>query len=163
MMPITPQAEHHWLQQLVGEWTYEGECQMGPGQPPMKSSGTEVVRSLGGLWTLGEFTNSTPEGQVATNIMTLGYDPSKKAFIGTFISSMMTMMWVYDGQLDASGKKLVLDTVGPNFMTNTLSKYQDIIEIIDENNRILSSQLLTEDGTWIPFMKSHYRRVTPIV
>jgi hypothetical protein len=43
-----PQPQHQWLQKLVGDWTYEGEALMGPGQPPIKSEGTESVRSLGG-------------------------------------------------------------------------------------------------------------------
>ena len=48
-MPAQPQKEHQWLQKLVGEWTYEIEATMEPDQPPVKSTGTETVRSLGGL------------------------------------------------------------------------------------------------------------------
>jgi hypothetical protein len=36
-----------WLQQLVGEWSFEAECITGPDQPPDKHSGTESVRSIG--------------------------------------------------------------------------------------------------------------------
>ena len=56
-MKVEPQKEHQWLQKLVGTWSHEGECMMGPDQPPMKSSGSETVRSLGGLWTVGEVKN----------------------------------------------------------------------------------------------------------
>lgn len=31
-----PQKEHEWLNKLVGNWTFEAECFMGPGQPTMK-------------------------------------------------------------------------------------------------------------------------------
>jgi hypothetical protein len=48
-MKTEPQQEHQWLQQLVGEWTYEAEATMEPGQPPSKFEGSESVRSLGGL------------------------------------------------------------------------------------------------------------------
>jgi hypothetical protein len=48
-MPAQPQNEHQWLQKLVGEWTYETEVTMVSEQPPEKSTGTECVRSLGGL------------------------------------------------------------------------------------------------------------------
>ena len=34
-MTAEPTKEHQWLQQLVGEWTAEMECVMGPDQPPM--------------------------------------------------------------------------------------------------------------------------------
>ena len=33
-MTTEPQHEHEWLQQLVGEWTLEGEATMEPGRPP---------------------------------------------------------------------------------------------------------------------------------
>jgi hypothetical protein len=61
-MEAAPHDEHFWLQKLVGEWTVEMECVMGPDQPPMKSTGTEVSRSLGGMWTVGEGSGETPDG-----------------------------------------------------------------------------------------------------
>ena len=60
MQNSEPQKEHQWLHKLVGKWTFEGECSMGPDQPPMKNTGKETVRSLGGLWTtIGRFHHST--------------------------------------------------------------------------------------------------------
>src|SRR5215207_10023673 len=52
MMNAEPKPEHRWLQQFVGEWTFETEAVMGPDQPPMKYTGTESVRTLGDLWVL---------------------------------------------------------------------------------------------------------------
>ena len=104
MMKAEPQKEHQWLHKLVGEWTSEGEASMGPGKPTEKFKSTERVRSLGGLWVLGESTGDMPGGGTATMLMTLGYDPQKKRFVGTWIGSMMTYLWVYDGSLDASRK-----------------------------------------------------------
>ncbi len=118
-MQSEPQQEHKWLQRLVGEWTYEHECSMGPDQPPMKATGTESVRSIGGLWTLGEGHGEMPDGGPAVTIMTLGYDPQSKRFVGTFIGSMMTHLWIYNGTLDAAGKVLTLDTEGPDFSGGT--------------------------------------------
>lgn len=158
-MHAEPQQEHKWLHKLVGEWTYEHECSMGPDQPPMKATGTESVRSIGGLWTIGEGQGEMPDGGPATTIMTLGYDPHTKRFVGTFIGSMMTHLWVYNGTLDASGKVLTLDTEGPDFSgAPGLVAYQDTIEFVDDNHRTLSSQLRGPDGQWHKFMTAHYRR-----
>ena len=33
---------------------------------------------------------------------TLGYDPAKKKYVGTFIASVMTHLWIYSGSLDAA-------------------------------------------------------------
>jgi hypothetical protein len=154
-----PQKEHRWLQQLVGEWTFEGECVMGPDQLPMKSTGTESVRSLGGLWTIGEGAGDMPgDGGMCRTIMTLGFDSRTGRFVGTFVVSEMTHLWLYDGSLDAAGKVLTLDTEGPSFTGPEMAKYQDIIEIIDADHRILRSQILGAGGKWTQFMSARYQR-----
>jgi Protein of unknown function (DUF1579) len=159
MQPPEPQKEHQWLQKLVGEWSFETECMMGPGQPPSTHAGTETVRSMGGVWFLCEGHGDMPGGGTATTLMTLGYDPAKKRYVGTFIGSMMTNLWLYEGQLDASGRILTLDTEGPSFTEpGKMAKYQDIIEIKSDNHRVLSSQALGEDGKWHRFMTANYRR-----
>lgn len=154
-----PQKEHEWLHKLVGDWTCEMECSMGPDQPPMKSTGTESVRSLGGLWTIGEGTGDAPDGTPVKSIMTLGYDPQKQKFVGTFVASMMTHLWSYEGTLDGSGKILTLDTEGPSFTGDGgMSRYQDIIEFVSDDHRTLKSRMPGEDGKWIQFMTAHYKR-----
>lgn len=130
---------------------------MGPDQPLMKTTGRETVRSLGGLWTVGE--GSGEPG--CESIMTLGYDPQTKRFVGTFIAAAMTHLWPYNGSLDASGSRLILDSEGPSFAGDgKMVKYQDIIEFLSEDHRTLSSQFLGPDGNWVPFMKADYRRRT---
>lgn len=158
-MHFEPQQEHQWLQQLVGDWTFETECVMGPDKPPEKFQGTESVRSLGGLWVLCEGRGEMPGGGVGTTLLTLGYDPAKKQYLGTFIGSMMTHMWVYEGEVDATGKVLPLNTEGPSFTAEgKMTKYKDTIEIKSADHRVLTSQALGEDGKWHQFMTAHYRR-----
>lgn len=78
-MKAEPQKEHQWLQQLVGEWTSEAECSMGPGQPSTKSYGTERVRMVGGVWMVGEGQGEMPDGGTATMIMTSATTPRKRS------------------------------------------------------------------------------------
>ena len=159
-MHAEPQKEHHWLQKLVGEWAYEHEASMGPDQPKETFRGTEIVRSIGGLWTVGEGSGDMPGGGTAKTIMTLGYDPQKQRFVGTFIGSMMTFLWVYEGTLDAAGKVLTLDAEGPNFAPGAqgMAKYKDAIEFVSDDHRTLTSRMLGPDGQWHEFMVAHYRR-----
>jgi hypothetical protein len=157
-MQAEPQAEHQWLTQMVGEWAGEFTCNMGPDQPPMKSTSVEMVRSLGGLWTVAEADGTMPDGGTMKSLMTLGYDPTQQRFVGTFVASMMTHMWVYNGTLDAAKKVLTLDTIGPNFSGDGMVKYQDILEIIDADHRTLKSQLIGPDGKWMQFMSGTYTR-----
>jgi hypothetical protein len=157
------QEQHQWLQKLVGEWTYEHECRAGPDKPPQKLAGSESVRSLGGVWVLCEGKGAMPDGSPAITLMTLGYDPKKERFIGSFVGSMMTHMWVYDGELNAAATALTLFTEGPGFTPDgkpldKLAKYKDVIEFKSDDHRVLMSYTLGEDGNWCPFMTAHYRR-----
>lgn len=158
-MKSEPQKEHDWLLNLVGDWTFEGESIMGPDQPPMKSSGSETVRALGRLWIVGEGKAQMPDGSPGTMMITLGFDPRTGRFVGTWVGSMMTHLWVYDGALDAAGKVLTLDATGPSFTgEDSMSKYQDIITVESRDHRILTSRVMTDEGKWHQFMTVHYRR-----
>lgn len=158
-MLATPQQEHRWLEKIAGSWTVEGECSMGPDQPPMKSTGTETVHSLGGLWVVCEGKGETPGGGSMDSRLTLGYDPARGRFVGTFVASCMTHQWVYEGTLDAGGTVLTLDTEGPSFTDpNAKAKYQDIIELHGDDKRVLRSRFQTDDGNWHDFMRAEYRR-----
>jgi Protein of unknown function (DUF1579) len=159
VMKTEPQKEHQWLQKLVGDWTYESECPMEPGQQPSKVQGRETVRSIGDLWIVMQGEGEMPGGIPATTMMTLGYDPQKKRYIGTWLGSMMTYLWHYEGELDASGRVLTLYSEGPSMAGDgTMSKYQDVIELKGDGARDLHTRVLRDDGTWHQFMTVHYRR-----
>jgi hypothetical protein len=91
--------------------------------------------------------------------MTLGYDPQKKRYVGTWVGSMMTYLWVYDGALDSAEKMLTLYTEGPSMSTEgKMATYKDVIEFKNDNHRVLISHVLGEDGMWREFVTTHYRR-----
>lgn len=156
MKAAEPQKEHEWLQKLLGDWT--SEMPAGP-DTSEQCQGTESVRSIGGLWVLAEGRGEMPGGGPATTLMTLGYDPQKKRYVGTWVGSMMTHLWVYEGELDATGKVLTLNSEGPSFDgEGKMAKYQDKITFESDDHRVLTSHALGEDGEWHQFMTAHYRR-----
>lgn len=151
--------EHRWLQKLLGEWTYEHEPSGAPGEPEEKWTGSESVRSLGDVWVLAEGRVEMPGHGPGTTLITLGYDPDKQRFVGTFIGSMMTYLWVYEGELNAEGNKLTLRAEGPDCQTGEkIIQYRDVIEFLSDDHRTLSSYALGDDGQWTRFMTVHYRR-----
>jgi hypothetical protein len=151
-----PQKEHQWLQKLVGEWSYEGEATE-PGKSPEQFQGTERVRPLGELWILAWGQGEMPGGSSATTLVTLGYDPQKKRYVGTWIGSMMTHLWVYNGTLE--GNVLTLETEGPDMAgEGKTAKYKDVVDIKSDDHRLLTSHVLGEDGEWHQMMTMSYRR-----
>jgi Protein of unknown function (DUF1579) len=160
MMTAKPEHQHRWLERLVGDWTFETDAPAQEGQPSSKSIGTESVRSIGGLWIQAEGHGEMPGGGgPATTVMTLGYDTQKKRFVGSWIGSMMTYMWVYDGELDAGERVLTLSSEGPSMSGDgTMSSYQDLIEFKGNDHRTLTGRVRTPDGAWQQFMTVDYRR-----
>jgi hypothetical protein len=156
--PPAPSAQHAWLQQLVGEWSVTSEIMMGPDAPPMKVESTESVRSIGGLWVLAE--GKMPMGETPmTTLLTLGYDLQEKAYVGTWVDTMQTHMWVYRGTLDDAQKTLTLESTGPSFDDPTqTAKYRDAITIVGADQKRWTSTVLGDDGEWTQYLTADYRR-----
>jgi hypothetical protein len=133
---------------------------MAPGQPPSTCEGSERVRSLGGLWILAEGQGAMPGGGAAATVLTLGYDPQKRRYVGTWIGPMMTHLWLCDGALDAAGRVLTLNAEGPHMAAEVkMAQHKNGIEFMSEDHRVLTSHVLGEDGEWHGFMRANYRRM----
>lgn len=158
-MKTEPTEEHGWLMRLVGEWSYTSDC------PAMESKNTppwsETVRPLGALWVTAQGRGDMPDGSPAQTQMTLGYDPVKQRFVGTWAGSMAAYLWVYEGTLDDSGTVLTLDTEGPDFMAGDgrMTRYQDIITLTADGQRSFTARVLGADGAWTTIMTADYRRI----
>ena len=157
-MQVEITDQHRWLQQLVGRWEFEMSCVMGPDQEPQKSTGAETLTSLGGAWVIGEGGSGESDEQWSSRL-TLGFDPAQQRFVGTFVASMMTHLWLYNGTLDEAGKTLTLDTEGPNMTDGKTTKYQDLYTVLGPGERTLTSRMLDAQGNWVEFMSATYRRV----
>jgi Protein of unknown function (DUF1579) len=154
-----PTSEHQFLLQLVGDWSIESECTMGPDQPPSKSTATQSTRAIGSLWTLGEMVMRGPGEDSMLSLITLGFDPARGKFVGSFVASCMTYHWIYEGSLDASRRILTLDAEGPSFTGDgSTAKYHDIIEVVEQDTYLFSSEYQSTDGQWIKFMNGTHTR-----
>lgn len=159
-MMTQPGKEHQWLKRFVGNWTFESECVMGPDKPAEKARGKETVRTLGDLWIIGDGEVEMPGAGAGQTMMTLGFDPNKKKFVGSWVGSMMGQMFVYEGELDAAQRVLPVNTSGPSFTDPTkIARYQDVVELHGDNKRVLWSQFQDDSGAWHRFMTATYTRV----
>lgn len=154
-----PQSEHAWYNSLLGHWEFEHECVSGPDLPPTKSRGKLKATSMGGLWVLLDCSGDAPDGSPWTSQFTLGFDPVRGKFVGTFIASMMTHLWIYEGELEPDGRTLVMNVEGPRFDGKGTAHYQDCFEVVNQDHWILRSRIKGDDGQWIPFMEGHHHRI----
>lgn len=156
--PVVVTEEHRWLQQLVGTWTYNGDSTTPEGA--CNSSGTQTVRTFGDIWIIAE-AEGPAGGELMKSIITLGYDPDKKKFVGSFIATMMSSFWIYEGTLDKDGKTLRLASEGPRFDGKPgMGQYEDVIERVSDDEYLFRGRFKSDDGTWNEFMLTRYTRTS---
>lgn len=137
--PDAPQNEQpvgfEWLKQFEGAWKTDFD-------------GTMHSRIVGDRWLVSEF--SFQKGPFS--IQTLGFDAKKKKFVGTWVDATSDHIWRYTGDLDESGKVLLLEATGPDL--NDPSKmrlYRDSYEFVSADEIKAMSQMQGDDKQWRTF------------
>ena len=154
-----PVEQHEWLQKLEGRWETKAKTNAMGDIPAMDCNSTMSAHMLGKFWvvmnTTGEF------GGVQSKILqTIGYDRKQKKYVATWIDNMSDHMYVYHGSVDETGKKLVLETEGPNFLEpGKTAKFRDSYEFKSPDLIITTSELMGDDGKWVTFVTAETRRV----
>jgi hypothetical protein len=155
--PSQPESEHKFLQQFVGEWKSVMKAQMGPGQE-MECEGTMSSKMLGDIWVVNK-TQGDMMGMTMHALQTIGYDPEKKKYVGTWVDSMHNHLWRYEGTVDQSGKKIMLEAEGPSFTSpGDMAMYRDSYEFVSPDRIIATSEVKNEDGEWQVFMTGEITR-----
>lgn len=156
-----PQKEHQFLHRMVGKWkitSTTSDANYDPDDP--EQCFTETVRSIAGLWIVGDSKGRMPDESPMTAVLTIGFDPAKGRFVGSWVGSMMTNMWVYTGWLEPDGKTLVLEAEGPKFDgSGDVALYRDVITLHDDHHRTFASSSRQPDGSFKEFMSSEFHRV----
>jgi hypothetical protein len=117
----------------------------------MRTTGTLSVRPIGGLWIQGDLREA---GDPQLSVITLGFDPGRGRFVGTFVSSMQAAQWLYDGELDEATDVLVLDSEGESMAGDgSRALYHDIFELLGADRFVFRSETQTPAGEWVGFMR----------
>lgn len=151
-------AEHEWLLQLVGEWDANWDTE--PGNPDSDATwkSHESIKAVGDLWIVAEG-EASGAGFSFTSMLTIGYDPAEKAFVGSWIDSIQTHMWTYRGTLDEERRVLTLAAEGPSMTDPTkTAKYEDRIELIDADHKRITSVGMNDKGEWEQYMQVNFTR-----
>lgn len=156
--PSQAEKEHALLKQFVGEWEWTMTAKMAPDQPETKCQGTVRSRMLGDLWVISEL-KADMMGMPMQAVQTIGYDPAKKKYVGTWVDSMYNHLWKYEGTVDAASKALHLDAEGPNFLEpGKTSLFRDSYAFKSADVIVQTSSMQGPDGKWIVFMSAELKR-----
>src|SRR4030042_701923 len=101
-----PGAPHKVLASLAGTWITKTRGWMDPDKPPMEGTGTcEHKMLLEGRFLLQKYTGEMM-GSPFTGINLIGYDNHTKKYVSTWIDSMSTGIYYFEGTASANGKTI---------------------------------------------------------
>ena len=149
-----PHEQHRWLARFVGEWDWTGRAELGGGQT-YENSGTDSFRAIGEYWVVGE---GAAEDNLRS-VLTLGFDPASRRFVGTWIDSTSSHLWRYDGEIDPTGNTVTLTAEGPSPTSpGVRAKFREVIEFKSADHRVNKGSVLGADGRWAEFLTIEARR-----
>lgn len=101
----TPGAAHALLVKMEGSWDVKSTCWMEPGSP-LESSGTsEQKMVLGGRFLQQEFVGDMM-GSHFSGIGYLGYDNHKRKYVSTWLDTMGTGIYYFEGTAGDNGRTI---------------------------------------------------------
>ncbi len=106
----TPGEPHKMLANLAGSWTTRTRAWMDPDKPPMEGTGAcEQKMLLDGRYLQQEYTGEMM-GSPFTGINLIGYDNHTKKYVSTWIDSMSTGIYYFEGTSSADGKTITQES-----------------------------------------------------
>ena len=154
-MPMAkPTAEHAGLKADVGVWDAKLTVHSPMGE--MESQGVETNRMLGEFWVLSDFEGNVM-GMPFNGQATIGYDPNKKMYVGTWIDSMNTALTLMEGTADADGN-ITMKSQQMDAMTGAMQNVESVAKRQDEDHRTYESFVVGDDGKKTLMMTIAYTR-----
>jgi Protein of unknown function (DUF1579) len=142
-----PTAPHKMLAKLVGSWTTKTRawCEMGPDNPPMESTGTcEQKMLFGGRYLQQEYTGEMM-GKPFTGTNLIGYDNHTKKYVSTWIDSMSTGIYYFEGTASADGKTITQESSYDDPIKGP-TVWRSVTKIVDDNTLQFEMYLTPKGG-----------------
>jgi predicted 3-demethylubiquinone-9 3-methyltransferase (glyoxalase superfamily) len=144
-----------WLKQFEGTWDVESRTPNVGDDEKASSSVTMTSEAIGEHWMISKQSGKVEGVGDFKAVQTVGYNAGQDRYFGTWVDTTSNYTWKLSGTLDKGGKKLSLESEGPDWQDSKKTrKYRDVYEFKSANEIATVSQMLTDDGTWQTFMKS---------
>jgi len=106
----TPGAPHKRLASLTGSWITKTKAWMDPNTPPVESTGTcKQKMLLDGRFLQQEYSGKMM-GSTFKGINLIGYDNHTKKYLSTWIDSMSTGIYFFEGTAGPNGKSITQES-----------------------------------------------------
>lgn len=152
-----PGPPHQQLASMEGVWQTKTRCWTESGKPPLESTGTsEQKMLLGGRFLQQVFTGEMM-GKPFTGIGITGYDNHTGQYVSTWMDSMGTGIYFFEGTASADGKTITQKSRYDDPIRGPMT-WRSVTKIMDENNHLFEMTSTDKSGTEEKMMEITYTR-----
>jgi len=153
----TPGAPHKLLASMAGSWITKTKSWMEPNKPPMETTGAcEQKMLLDGRYLQQEFTGEMM-GSPFTGIGVIAYDKHTKKYVSTWIDSMSTGIYYFEGTASADGKTITQESRYDDPVQGPM-KYRAVTRIADDKTFVFEMYGTGKKGKEGKMMEMTYNR-----
>jgi hypothetical protein len=151
-----PQPEHGLLKRFAGAWTFEKKSTPRDGSPSQNlGSGEMRGELLGAFFVVCRWSGNIYETDFSA-VQTLGYDVDKEEYSGSWVDSIMSYRWQFNGSLESEGNELVIVASGPGPGGGTTT-FRERYQFNSANSITVVAEIL-QDEQWVTFMSTQLTR-----
>jgi hypothetical protein len=141
----TPGEPHKMLARLVGSWVTRTRSWMEPGKPPTEGHGSCEQKTLfDGRYLQQEYTGEMM-GWPFKGVNLIGYDNHTKKYVSTWIDSMSTGIYVFEGSSSADGKTITQTCRYDDPMKGP-AEWRSVTHIVDDDTMEYEMFITPEGG-----------------
>lgn len=133
----TPGPNHHLLERFIGSWSTETVLMMGGKRTPAAQGKAEYTWLFPGRWIKGDW-DMPIMGMSFKGVSIMGYDNFKMSYVATSVTTMDTAMNSSEGDLDPSGKALILYGTVDEYLTGEHDKMsKTVFRFVNDDKMIM--------------------------
>lgn len=153
----TPGEPHELLARMAGSWKTRTRSWMAPGTPPIDSEGSsEQKMILDGRFLYQEFTGDMM-GAPFVGIGISGFDNHKQKFVSTWMDSMATGIFVFEGNADKDGRSIIQRCSTDDPIRGPIT-WQSVTRLVDDNTHQFEMYIIDQNGHEEKMMEISYIR-----
>jgi hypothetical protein len=152
-----PGKPHELLAKLTGSWITKTRAWMEPDKPPMEGTGIcEQKMLLDGRYLQQEYAGEMT-GNTFTGINLIGYDNHTKKYVSTWIDSMSTGIYYFEGTGNTDGKTITQECSYDDPVRGP-TVWRSVTNIVDNNTLEYEMYITSKEGKEEKMMEMTVRR-----
>ncbi len=148
---------HAEVRRKVGDWLVRCTYFMGGETDPIEVAGRERGEMLGDLWCNSRF-EADMLGSPLSGNASLGFDPVKGKYVGTWKDSATPFLYTFEGDFDAAEGVFEMEGINFDPVRRCPANYRSRIEFISKDEHILNLSIDVPDNDPIMVLRYHYTR-----